>query len=125
VKRRKRDQKSGLNPASGAEAADEAGWVPDQTPLIRALVGDQEQSELNPPSGPEEANIPAWMRDDELPPPVCDEDQCGPNPGPSGGVVNIPPADGYHFGDDHPWSGKQQSALVTRLKELEDSTRPA
>jgi hypothetical protein len=114
-----------LNPASGAQASPEDGWRPNQLPLIRALVGDQGQSELNPPDGPEEANIPAWMRDDELPPPVCDEAQGGPNPGPSGGVVNIPAADGYHFGDDHPWGAKQQSALVTRLKELEDSTPPA
>jgi hypothetical protein len=125
VKRRKRNQKSGLNPAPGAEAAREAGWVPDQPPLTRALVGDQEHSEVTPAPGPEAANIPPWMSDDRLPPPVCDEEPSGPNPGPSEGVVNIPAADGYHFGDDHPWGAKQQSALVTRLEELEDSIRPA
>jgi hypothetical protein len=125
VKRRKRDQKSALSPAPGAEAAHEAGWVPDQPPLARALAGDQEQSELNPAPGSQAANIPPWMSDDKLPPPVCDEEPCGPNLGPSEGVVSIPAADGYHFSDDHPWSAKQQSALVTRLEELEESIRPA
>jgi hypothetical protein len=68
--------------------------------------------EHEPASGTVER--PSWMRDHELPPLVCD-------PGPGGGVVNLPAADGYHFGDDHTWGAKQQSALVTRLEELEES----
>ena len=67
---------------------------------------------------PEMVDVPSWMRDRELPPLVCD-------PGPGGGVVNLPAADGYHFGDDHIWGAKEQSALVTRLEELEESIPPA
>jgi hypothetical protein len=124
VKRRKRGQKSGLNPASGGEASQDASGLRDQPPLVLALEGDQDQSGLNSEPGPEAANIPSWMRDNELPPAVSDQEPSGPNPGPAQGVVNIPAADGYHFGDDHPWGARQQSALVTRLAELENSIPP-
>jgi hypothetical protein len=37
---------------------------------------------------------------------------------PDPGALSISPADGYQYGDDHPWSGDQQAKLVTRLDEL-------
>ena len=75
-------------------------------------------------SGPEAApdtepvKIPHWMRDQELPPEVH-QVETGPNFGVGPGVVKFPAADGYHFGDDHPWGEEQQSALVSSLEELE------
>ena len=52
-------------------------------------------------------------------------------PQPDPGAVSIMPADGYQYGDDHPWTGAQQTELVARLDKLmatlpdtaEDATR--
>jgi hypothetical protein len=32
--------------------------------------------------------------------------------------VNVPAADGYHFGDDHPWGPEEQSSLIRMLKRV-------
>jgi len=32
--------------------------------------------------------------------------------------VNVPAADGYHFGDDHPWGADEQSSLIRMLKKF-------
>jgi len=32
--------------------------------------------------------------------------------------VNVPAADGYHFGDDHPWGADEQSSLISMLKRV-------
>jgi hypothetical protein len=37
------------------------------------------------------------------------------------GVVSIPPADGHHYADNHPWGAKEQTALLTQLEQLEQS----
>jgi hypothetical protein len=37
------------------------------------------------------------------------------------GALSITPADGYQYGDDHPWSGDQQTGLVSRLDKLMSS----
>ena len=37
---------------------------------------------------------------------------------PDPGAVSITPADGYQFGDDHPWSGDKQAGLVAHLDKL-------
>lgn len=31
------------------------------------------------------------------------------------GAVNLPSADGYHFGDDHPWNMKDQETMIRDL----------
>jgi len=125
VKDWKRNEQHELNPGSAAGAEHAASWVRYRSlsPLQRLLARDRQRSEPTSASGSEAVNIPSWMRDHELPPLVSERP--GPNPGPSLGVVNIPAADGYHFGDDHPWGAEQQSALVTRLAELEKNIRPA
>jgi hypothetical protein len=70
-------------------------------------------------AGTEAVKVPTWMRDGEMPPEV--RHQAGPNSEEGLGAVNVPAADGYHFGDDHPWSRKQQADLVTSLARLEES----
>jgi hypothetical protein len=37
---------------------------------------------------------------------------------PDPGALSITPADGYQYGDDHPWDGDQQASLVDRLDQL-------
>jgi hypothetical protein len=32
--------------------------------------------------------------------------------------VNVPAADGYHFGDDHPWGAEEQSSLIRMLRRV-------
>jgi hypothetical protein len=66
----------------------------------------------------EAVKIPLWMRDGEIPPEV--HHQAGPNSEVGLGAVTVPAADGYHFGDDHPWGKKQQADLVTSLAQLEE-----
>ena len=52
-------------------------------------------------------------------------------PQPDPGALSIMPADGYQYGDNHPWTGAQQTELVARLDKLmatlpdtaEDATR--
>jgi hypothetical protein len=39
-------------------------------------------------------------------------------PQPDPGALSITPADGYQYGDDHPWTGVQQTGLVARLAKL-------
>jgi hypothetical protein len=39
---------------------------------------------------------------------------------PDRGGVSIPAADGYHFGDDNPWTPADQSDLVTELKRAQE-----
>lgn len=39
-----------------------------------------------------------------------------------GALVLLPP-DGYQYGDDHPWTGEDQSRLVRRLEKLLASLR--
>jgi hypothetical protein len=39
-------------------------------------------------------------------------------PQPDPGALSITPADGYQYGDDHPWTGVQQTELVARLNKL-------
>ena len=34
------------------------------------------------------------------------------------GALSIAPADGYQYGDDHPWDGEKQVSLVDRLEQL-------
>ena len=41
-----------------------------------------------------------------------------PMPRRSRGAVNVPAADGYHFGDDHPWGADEQSSLISMLKKF-------
>lgn len=41
-----------------------------------------------------------------------------PGPRRSRGAVNVPAADGYHFGDDHPWGAEEQSSLIKMLKRV-------
>jgi hypothetical protein len=41
-----------------------------------------------------------------------------PVPRRSRGAVNVPAADGYHFGDDHPWGSEEQSSLIRMLKRV-------
>ncbi len=121
----KRNRRSGLDPGSSAQAVRAASGVLQQPGLVRVAVRDQGQSGLNPASGPEAVNIPSWMINNELPPLVSGPVQTGPNSELGLGVVNIPAADGYHFSDDHPWGAEQQSALVTRLTELENRINPS
>ena len=51
-----------------------------------------------------------------------------PVPRRSRGAVNVPAADGYHFGDDHPWGAEEQSSLIRMLqrvrKKLDEQRRP-
>ena len=35
-------------------------------------------------------------------------------------ALSIDPADGYQYGDDHPWTGADQSRLARRLDDLLD-----
>ena len=91
----------------------------------RARKRDQARSASNPVSAHTAANIPTWMRENELPPVAGEPGQLGPDSGPGLGVVSIPAADGYHYGDDHVWGKQQQAALVTRLEELEQRIAPA
>jgi hypothetical protein len=42
-------------------------------------------------------------------------------PQPDPGALSITPADGYQYGDDHPWTGAQQSGLVAWLDDLMSS----
>lgn len=37
---------------------------------------------------------------------------------PDPGALSITPADGYQYGDDHPWNGDQQAGLVAQLGKL-------
>lgn len=37
---------------------------------------------------------------------------------PDPGALFITPADGYQYGDDHPWTPDQQTQLVARLDKL-------
>jgi hypothetical protein len=39
-------------------------------------------------------------------------------PQPDPGALSIEPADGYQYGDDHPWSGADQTRLAERLDSL-------
>jgi hypothetical protein len=39
-------------------------------------------------------------------------------PQPDPGAVSIAPADGYQYGDDHPWTGAEQTRLCVRLDKL-------
>jgi hypothetical protein len=39
-------------------------------------------------------------------------------PQPDPGALSIAPADGYQYGDDHAWTGAQQTGLVARLAKL-------
>jgi hypothetical protein len=41
-----------------------------------------------------------------------------PVPRRSRGAVNVPAADGYHFGDDHPWGAEEQSSLISMLRRV-------
>ena len=41
-----------------------------------------------------------------------------PGPRRSRGAVNVPAADGYHFGDDHPWGAEEQSSLIRMLQRV-------
>ncbi len=41
-----------------------------------------------------------------------------PVPRRSRGAVNVPAADGYHFGDDHPWGADEQNSLICMLKRV-------
>lgn len=34
----------------------------------------------------------------------------------SRGAVIVPAADGYHFGDDHPWGSDEQNSLIDMVK---------
>jgi len=34
------------------------------------------------------------------------------------GALSIPSADGYHYGDNHPWGKDEQTALAESLEEL-------
>ncbi len=40
---------------------------------------------------------------------------------PDPGALSITPADGYHYGDDHPWSTDKQTGLVAHLDKLLDT----
>jgi|HubBroStandDraft_1064217.scaffolds.fasta_scaffold43170_3 hypothetical protein len=40
---------------------------------------------------------------------------------PDPGALSIAPADGYQYGDDHPWNSDKQTGLVTRLGKLLDT----
>jgi hypothetical protein len=40
---------------------------------------------------------------------------------PDPGAVSITPADGYQYGDDHPWDSDKQTGLVAKLAKLLDS----
>jgi hypothetical protein len=40
---------------------------------------------------------------------------------PDPGALSITPADGYQYGDDHPWSDDKQGRLVDRLGSLLDT----
>jgi hypothetical protein len=40
---------------------------------------------------------------------------------PDPGALSITPADGYQYGDDHPWSHDKQARLVDRLGKLLDT----
>jgi hypothetical protein len=44
-----------------------------------------------------------------------------PKPHADPGALSIAPADGYQYGDDHPWTGNEQSGLVSRLDKLMSS----
>jgi hypothetical protein len=37
---------------------------------------------------------------------------------PDPGALSITPADGYQYGDDHPWGDDNQKRLVDRLDQL-------
>jgi hypothetical protein len=37
------------------------------------------------------------------------------------GSVSIPAADGYHYGDEHPWGPDDQDKLVDQLREVEQA----
>ena len=39
-------------------------------------------------------------------------------PQPDPGALSIAPADGYQYGDDHPWTGADQTRLAKRLDNL-------
>jgi hypothetical protein len=39
-------------------------------------------------------------------------------PQPDPGALSIAPADGYQYGDDHPWTGADQTRLASRLDSL-------
>jgi hypothetical protein len=57
-------------------------------------------------------NLPARIRAARAP---------AEGPRPDRGAVTIPAADGYHYGDDHPWTQADQASLVTELKRAEQS----
>jgi len=40
---------------------------------------------------------------------------------PDPGALSITPADGYQYGDDHPWSDDKQARLVAHLDKLLDT----
>jgi hypothetical protein len=42
-------------------------------------------------------------------------------PQPDRGALSISPADGYQYGDDHPWTGQEQTGLVAWLDKLMSS----
>jgi hypothetical protein len=56
-------------------------------------------------------NLPARIRERRAAPRGSRTDRGG---------VSIPAADGYHFGDDHPWSSADQTDLVTGLKRAQE-----
>ena len=39
-------------------------------------------------------------------------------PEPDPGALSMAPADGYQYGDDHPWTGDHQTGLVDWLDSL-------
>lgn len=46
---------------------------------------------------------------------------------PDPGALSIAPADGYQFGDEHPWDKKKQADLVSKLDDVLENAlrRPA
>ena len=42
-------------------------------------------------------------------------------PQPDPGALSIKPADGYQYGDDHPWTPAEQTGLVEWLDKLRSS----
>jgi hypothetical protein len=74
------------------------------------------ESRPDPVAGTEAVQVPTWMRDGLMPPEV--NHQAGPNSEVGLGAVDVPAADGYHYGDDHLWGKEQQADLVTSLERL-------
>ena len=74
------------------------------------------------PKAPRGKGLPsrlAWTSIKNLPAQIRQAREAAEGPRPDRGAVTIPAADGYHFGDDHPWSKTDQTNLVTELKRAE------